>query len=269
MMNKTVFGMLLIGASFFTACHDEHPPALSLEKTRVPVNGRQLAAYVYDAQSEYVAVFESGLGDGVQPWFDKQVLEQTAEYVSVIGYDRAGYGDSDAAPDPRDIPALRRDLEALLSATFPGKKYLLVGHSYGGLLIRDFAVQHPDQTAALLFVDPSHESYNQPTEAFEDLLVAGFGPATGAGREARQLVESLQYAATLAHLPNVPTIVLTSMKTAPSADAADRQKWYAAHEELGAGLSNFSHIQTTRAGHYLQREAPELVLSCVEKLLNV
>lgn len=267
-MKQTIFGMLLIAASLFSACHTDDTAPTRIGKVNVPVNGHQLSTFQYDAGSPYVVVFESGLGDGVQPWLDRNLLEQVAGPVSVLGYSRAGYPGSESGPAPRDIPALRQDLEKLLEATFPGKKYLLVGHSYGGLIIRDFALKNPGETAALLFVDPSHESYNKPDQALEDLLVAGFGANTGGGQEASQLIESMQYASKMTDLPDKPTVVLTSMKTGPGSDAADRQKWYDAHQELGVGLSDFTHIKTDRSGHYIQREEPELVIRYVRELLG-
>ncbi|MBK7935647.1 MAG: alpha/beta fold hydrolase [Lewinellaceae bacterium] len=267
-MKKTSFCTLLCLASLFTACHsDDDAAPVALEKIAVSVNGHQLTAYLYDKGSDYVAVFESGLGDGVMPWRDQKVLEQSAENTSVIGYNRAGYADSGIGPAPRDIPALRKDLEMLLEATFPGKKYILVAHSLGGLVLRDFALKNPQKTAAMLFVDPSHESYNQPTDALEDMLVAAFGPNSGAGMEARQLVEDLQYAAAMPDLPARPVVVLTSTQTSADNNAADRQKWYDAHEELGAGITDFTHVGTASSGHYIQRDEPGLVLEYLNKLL--
>ncbi|MBP6825663.1 MAG: alpha/beta fold hydrolase [Saprospiraceae bacterium] len=269
MKKTTLWVLLLCGASCFTACkNDDTPGPVLLEKSTFSVNGHALTAYLHDQGTDYVVVFESGLGDGVQPWREQKVLEQAAEKTSVIGYNRAGYADSGNGPGPRDIPTLRQDLEKLLEAAFPGKKYVLVAHSLGGLVIRDFALKNPEKTAALLFIDPSHESYNHPTDAQEDMLVAAFGANTGAGMEARQLVEDLQYAAAMPGLPDKPAVVITSKKTSSENDAADRQQWYDAHDELGAGLSDFTHIATTQSGHYIQRTEPDLVLQYLNTLLG-
>ena len=70
-------------------------------------------------------------------------------------YDRAGQGWSDPGPLPRDGVHIATDLHALLAtAGIPGP-YVLAGHSYGGLFIRAFARQYPDEVAGL-YSDSAH-----------------------------------------------------------------------------------------------------------------
>lgn len=54
---------------------------------------------------------------------------------------------------PSTTQSMASDLHSLLKhAGFPGP-YLLVGHSFGGLIVRLFAQTYPSQTAGLVFVD--------------------------------------------------------------------------------------------------------------------
>ncbi len=68
------------------------------------------------------------------------------------------------------MPRMVVDLHALLrSAGVPGP-YVLVGHSYGGLMVRLFAQTYPSKTAGLVFVD-----------AFGINIERLFGPGCGCG----------------------------------------------------------------------------------------
>ncbi|MEO6207405.1 MAG: alpha/beta fold hydrolase, partial [Candidatus Limnocylindrales bacterium] len=55
-------------------------------------------------------------------------------------YDRAGYGESDPAPDkPRDLDDVTDDLHALLEAAEITGPYILVGSSFGGMIVTYYA----------------------------------------------------------------------------------------------------------------------------------
>jgi pimeloyl-ACP methyl ester carboxylesterase len=76
-----------------------------------------------------------------------------------ILFDRAGSGWSDPGPFPRrtlqEVEELRKALQA---AGEPGP-YVLVGHSYGGLLAVNYAFRHPDDVAGLVLLDATHPDY--------------------------------------------------------------------------------------------------------------
>ena len=60
---------------------------------------------------------------------------------------------SDAIAGVHDARDEISDLERLLDRARIKPPYVLVGHSYGGLLARLFARAHPDQVAGVVFVD--------------------------------------------------------------------------------------------------------------------
>jgi pimeloyl-ACP methyl ester carboxylesterase len=80
-----------------------------------------------------IVILESGAGEGLDTW--KPVFGEIARVVPVIAYDRRGLGQSE--PDTAK-PTLRRvahSLRALLRRMNISPPYVLVGHSWGGLLI--------------------------------------------------------------------------------------------------------------------------------------
>ena len=85
--------------------------------------------------------------------------------------------------------------------------------------------------------------------------------------EARELIEDAQYMSALPALPNIPVIVISSMKTDATHSIADRQLWYNAHESLKTSLTDFSHTSTTLSGHYIMNTEPALVKRKVRELL--
>src|SRR5262249_22318519 len=81
----------------------------------------------------------------------------------VCSYDRAGYGWSDEAPSPRSARAVAEDLEELLRMGGVRSPLVLVGHSLGGIYVRQFAALHLSDVSAMVLVDSSHEDQGAGT----------------------------------------------------------------------------------------------------------
>ncbi len=244
----------------------------SLIEKQVDAATHKLTTYSIIKNSKYLIVFETGLGDAAAVWNEKEIPAQISVASDVLIYDRAAYGKSQKGPAPRNINKLSNELDKVIAEFANGRKVVLVAHSLGGMIIRDWAIKNPLKTAALLFVDPSHELYNHPSQAEEDFIYntfnSAYGPDFGGTLEARELIEDSQYMTSLSGLPNISVIVITSMKTDASHTAADRQNWFNAHEALKAGVTDFTHITTTISGHYIMREEPALVTDKIKLLLS-
>src|SRR5580692_5243287 len=68
-----------------------------------------------------------------------------AKGLASLAYDRAGLGHSEPGPKPRDGKAIVSDLAALLREVDESGPFVLAGHSMGGLMVRLYALTHPDQ----------------------------------------------------------------------------------------------------------------------------
>jgi len=88
-------------------------------------------------------VMESGNGNFSLNW--GRVPREVAKFTRVCTYDRAGLGWSDRSPQPRTAHNLVADLHTLLARSGVEPPYVLVGHSLGGMLMRLYAHEHPDQ----------------------------------------------------------------------------------------------------------------------------
>ncbi len=97
-------------------------------------------------------VLESGIGASSLSW--TVVQPKIAEFAQVVSYDRAGLGWSALSSVPRTVPAMVNELRSLLLQANVAPPYVLVGHSFGGLLVRAYASLHPEEVAGLVLLDP-------------------------------------------------------------------------------------------------------------------
>lgn len=119
--------------------------------------GRRLRAMVAGSGDDLV-VLEAGLGVSGLYW--GPVFARIARDARVLAYERAGIGASaPAVNEPRDLPHLAADLAAIVHAV-PHRRLVLVGHSWGGPIVRTFAAGHladGHSLNGLALVDPSDE----------------------------------------------------------------------------------------------------------------
>jgi pimeloyl-ACP methyl ester carboxylesterase len=88
------------------------------------------------------------------------VQRAVAKFARICTYDRAGYAWSDPGP-VRDLPEQSiADFELMLRQAGIGPRYVLVGQSMGGILVRDYQRRFPEQVAGMVLVDPTHDEGN-------------------------------------------------------------------------------------------------------------
>jgi pimeloyl-ACP methyl ester carboxylesterase len=96
-------------------------------------------------------VLEAGFPGDSTVW--SAIQPQLARTTRACAYDRAGLGSSLPARGVRDARDEIDDLQRLLGAARLPAPYVLVGHSYGGMLVRLFARTHPSETAGVVLID--------------------------------------------------------------------------------------------------------------------
>jgi len=107
-----------------------------------------------DGAGTPTVVFDAALGGSSISW--AWVQPEIARSNRTCIYDRAGYGWSDPGPFPRTAGRMVDELHTLLERSGVGPPYVLVGHSFGGLVMRIFAARYRSDVVGLVLVDPAH-----------------------------------------------------------------------------------------------------------------
>lgn len=104
-----------------------------------------------------LVVLEAGQGFSGLYW--GPVHAALAKHVRVVAYERSGFGASTPDDQPRNLERLASDLETVIDH-FDHERLVLVGHSWGGPIIRTVAsrrLSRGDEVTGLVLVDPSDE----------------------------------------------------------------------------------------------------------------
>lgn len=106
-------------------------------------------------EGPHTVLLEAGGNADSTTWFRVQSLMPPG--IRTCAYDRAGHGFSDEGPMPRDLDAQVADLEALVEAAGLDTPLVMVGHSLGSNIVRQYARLNPRDVSALVLVDPPEQ----------------------------------------------------------------------------------------------------------------
>ncbi|WP_229409176.1 alpha/beta fold hydrolase [Massilia yuzhufengensis] len=243
----------------------------------VKVGNYQVQAATLGA-GNYTVILEAGFGRDLGVW--RNVAPALAKSAKVMAYSRAGHGKSDPRPEAPTIAARTNELEQLVAAAGLKPPFILVGHSYGGFLVRSFATRHPEQVAGMAFVDPSDEAFNVELRKLDaagvdkdtKLTEQFMPPKLHAELRSVQAVLDSGKLPFAGALPDVPVAVLTSVQKREQPQLfletpAAVQVWRGLHERFFRNFSNGSHIVTAESGHNIHQEQPQLVVSAIEGVI--
>lgn len=140
----------------------------------VDVGGHRLHLYCTgEATAGRPTVILETLSGGIGAywgWVQPEIAKQTR----VCSYDRAGRAWSEPASEPLSLAQTVRDLHTLLANAGVDGPYVLVGHSIGGIYVRKYAADYPNEVVGMVLVDASHPEqfarYPELWEANESFL---------------------------------------------------------------------------------------------------
>src|SRR5579872_6742126 len=92
-------------------------------------------------------------------WYEwKNQLSEFGKDHLAVAPDLRGYNLSDKPPalDAYQIGVLVEDVRALANRLSPGRKFVLVGHDWGGAVAWVFAISHPEMLDKLVIVNAPH-----------------------------------------------------------------------------------------------------------------
>src|SRR6266446_6511711 len=264
----------------------------------VDIGGRKMYLECRGAGSPIV-ILESGYRNDADIWSAQgvpgatMVLPGVSAITRVCAYDRPGtilddthFSRSNSDPMPRTAQDVGIDLHALLhAANIPGP-YVLVGHSLGGLFVRLYASNYPEDVAGMVLVDAFSEWVRDEMTSDQWTLYKRFGfkdPPPGLVYRDLETIDvdtsfdQMIQAKTAHPLRSIPLVVifkglpfdLSPWQPLP-ADFPDalESAWKAAQDKLAALLPNTRHIVATKSSHYVQIEQPGLVIEAVRQVIG-
>jgi pimeloyl-ACP methyl ester carboxylesterase len=212
---------------------------------RVNIGGRRLAIWCQGAGSPTV-ILEHGIGYGIDSDSWEDVQDGVAEETRVCRYDRADVGESDDAKPGRSMPDLAEDLVDLLEAALIPGPYIIVGHSFGGLVVRNFARVYPKSVVGMVLVDGS------PRSAIVGLDL---------GSERLNRTKVLAQLTELTSLGRLPLVVITR-------GIGLSASWRAAQADMVKLSTSSRQVIATHSDHWIQLRQPDLVIRQILTVLH-
>jgi pimeloyl-ACP methyl ester carboxylesterase len=232
---------------------------------------------------------------GVSP---PAVLPGVGSFARVCAYDRPGTAldadppddrsRSDPIPQPTTAEAMVADLHALVTAAGVPGPYVLVGHSFGGLISRLYAATYPDDVVGLVLVDAYSEGVRAgltPEDWQTWLETNGVPPPALLASypefervDVDAAADAMVRAAAAQPLRPMPLVVLTAGRTGEltPGQAATLPPGYpdallaavqANQAFLAALLPDARWVVVADSGHYIQAEHPELVIEAIRQVV--
>jgi pimeloyl-ACP methyl ester carboxylesterase len=259
-------------------------PEISTPKIEnmIDVGGRKLYCCVYGSGSPTV-VLVSGLEAPQAYW--NSVIPDLAAKTKVVTFDRAGIGKSEIGDLPTDGKQSAKDLQALLDKLGIPRPYILVGHSYGGSVVRLFASMYPDNMGGLILEDTQHEDVlnelrkilkGKDLEAFEQLVVDMFSAPENPKTEADYRNITKEQLRKSKPLPRIPFVVMTvagrakAMGPMFSDEAIGKmlELDFALNEKLAALIPGGRQIIVEGTGHDIHVDKPEALIAPVVEMIK-
>ncbi len=277
---------------------------LALERNLAPgkmvvFDGRQMHL-ICQGQGSPAVILESGMPGTALGW--TSVIEDIASFARVCAYDRAGWGWSEAGPEPRTISNITGELRDLLRTAQVGPPYVLVGHSFGGLVVQVYASQFPDEVAGMVLVDSSHPDLARRTGnldrmgrvAFRLKLLAPLGiarfiidvpsgnpesrPSSVRAMEKEILATTRSIRAMASEMEGLQA----SLNQAAENRATLRRKplvvltegrrrmefWHAMQKQFTELSDNSEWQVVDGAGHFIHQDEPEIVVDAVRRAVE-
>jgi len=238
-------------------------------------------------QGEGLAILlEAGGGMDSTEWnaLAPRLAQETG--ATVIAYDRAGFGKSDLPETKCD---LREDTAALwrgLHTLGLDRNLILVGHSYGGFLIRFEAAEHPDAVRGLVFVDPFTVEFvdmfgieycnNHPMMGKlpfdisrpETLNKVQRALVRMVGAPGSNLAEKIAVMRQAVVPEGIPVRVITSgIAFLPKPE--EQKAWRESHERLTASIKGALLVVAEKSGHMIPFSQPDLIVSVVSEVTRL
>jgi pimeloyl-ACP methyl ester carboxylesterase len=262
-MKHNLIIILSVAATFHSvSCRENSPDRL------VDIKGKKMHV-LERGQGEPAVVFLTGLICPLEHFYTVQT--QVSKMTKTFSYDRSGLGLSDILDTVRTFDHVANELRTLLDHENIKGPYILVAHSYGGGIAREYYKQFPEKVAGFVFVDCAND------DVFFDSLwrknlarKEDFGPDSlatkGEGYELSYLMQNLSLSKGEFKTDLPVQLLVAAGPRAGSAELISTK--VNTYKEFNRGAPQMKIVYTKHSGHHIQREQPELVLQSVSAVIE-
>ncbi|MBE1553415.1 alpha/beta fold hydrolase [Sporosarcina limicola] len=220
----------------------------------------------YSRKSTPSVIFIAGLGDSCETW--NEVQGRISQETSTFSYDRAGVGRSHVASVPRTCLDLVDELSELLLELEVEPPYLLVGHSFGGLVARLYASLYPQIIAGMVLVDAAPEYKELAYEKVlpEKLVAANreYFENPMLNSEKIDKVQSYKQIVDYVRISDIPLSIITRGLPDKGGGEWPDKEILEIEQRLQVDFQWLStsskHRIAGRSGHYIHHDEPEIVI---------
>ncbi|MFD6530422.1 alpha/beta fold hydrolase [Streptomyces sp. NPDC060184] len=288
--------LLAVTAGIVTACGEEDSAAPKASpkavapassgagqadgsKLRMIDSGGHRVAFHITAGHGPVIVLDSGGGEDSSYWKEMVPRLHADTGATVITYDRAGLGRSEAVPGPWDVEGAVGDLKTGLTELGVTKGVILVSHSQAGEVATYFTKENPEVASGSVLVDANLPPFFTDEEIAR--LVAASRPEVDAAKKDpttpanRQLIATAENFTTAHQAYNkvswpesVPADVIVSEKTPFDGSPEDAQRWRAAAASFVRQAPNRTLVTATGSSHDVPKDRPDFVVERIEQMVS-
>lgn len=249
-------------------------------------------------------IIDAGWGDWSLAW--SWVQQAVSKTTQVCTYDRAGMGYSEPGPLPRDAKQIAKELHTLLERGKAAGPFVMVGHSMGGLPVRVFVHDYPEQVKGVVLIESmspgqatQHSGETTPQSSSQ---TGGFSPFTllariglvrvlaepmGVGKELPPAAKRAYVAFSVtpkdmqawadegAGMPAsfVQADAVKTFGNVPlivlTSGLNQQTGWQTMQTELLQLSPNSQQIVTNQSGHNIETDAPDAAVAAILKLVSL
>jgi len=124
-----------------------------------------------EGTGKYNIVMEAGMGN----WslFYEPLFQKLKQDNKICLIDRAGYAMDSVTSVPRDLKTVANELNAILSSEGINNNIILIGHSLGGLYVRQYRDLLPDKVIGMVLLDSaSSNQFEKLPKEFNEIMKA-------------------------------------------------------------------------------------------------
>lgn len=108
---------------------------------------------------ESTLFLETGIGGSFYNWYS--FIQEIKKHFTVVLYHRAGYGNSPISEKARTTKNIAEELNDLVEEIGITDKFILMGHSFGGLCAQQYALMYPHKIKGLILVDSTSSNFQK------------------------------------------------------------------------------------------------------------